>query len=113
MSDRTIARSWLRSAINGIDYVLKNNHDPKFIFLPEIYVARARLLFNLDEDLDGVSWLEKAIKLKPSYVPAYARLSDYYVEQGKTAEAIRILKQGIDRSKSSDMLIRRLRDLQE
>jgi tetratricopeptide (TPR) repeat protein len=112
ISDRAIARSWLRSAIGGIDYVLRNNHDPSFVFLPDIYVTRARILFQLEDDPNAVSALKKAIELRPSYVPAYSRLSDYYVEKGNTSEAVRILKQGIAKSKKSDMLTRKLRELQ-
>lgn len=103
---------WLRNAIGDIDYVLRNNHDPKFFCLPEIYVSKARILFKLDQPEDAVPWLKKAIALRPNYSPAYARLSDYYVEKGDKAEAVKILKQGIAKSSKSDMLIRRLRELE-
>ena len=103
---------WLGQAIGDIDYVLKANKDPKFVFLPEIYTTKARILFKLDKAADAVPWLEKAIKTNPNYIPAYARLSDYYVEKGDTAEAIKILNLGIARSKKSDMLSRRLKALQ-
>ncbi|MBK1642405.1 hypothetical protein CKO12_11060 [Chromatium okenii] len=105
-------RFWLGTAISNIDYVLHNNNDPKFIFLPEIYVAKARILFKMDQANDAVPWLEKAITLRPNYSPAYARLSDYYLEKGNKEKAIKILQQGISRSKTSEMLTRRLRDIQ-
>lgn len=98
--------------MSDIDYVLRQNKDPKFVFLPEIYTTKARILFKLDKAEDAVPWLIKAIETNPNYTPAYARLSDYYAEQGKTAEAIKILNQGIARTKRSDMLVRRLKELQ-
>ncbi len=103
---------WLDNAIGDIDYVLRQNKDPKFVFLPEIYVTKARILFKLDKAADAVPWLQKAIAANPKYLPAYARLSDYYAEKGDKAEAIKILNQGLARNKNSDMLNRRLRELQ-
>lgn len=102
----------LRYALGDIDYVLSNNKDPNFYFLPEIYTSRARILFKLDDPDNAVIWLKKAIDLRPSYVPAYARLSDYYVDRGETEEAVKILNQGIARSQRSEMLKRRLSEIQ-
>lgn len=112
MRDRALARSELVSAIGGIDYVLRNNHDPKFFFLPEIYASKARILFQLDQPSDAVTWLRKAIELNPGYVSAYARLSDYYVYQGDETYAIKILKEGISKCHQSDTLKRRLKELE-
>jgi len=103
---------WLGTAISNIDYVLKNNQDHKFVLLPEIYVSKARIFFKMDQPDDAVPWLKKAIALRPNYSPAYARLSDYYVEKGDKAEAVKILKQGIAKSNKSDMLIHRLREIE-
>ncbi|WP_200335714.1 tetratricopeptide repeat protein [Thiocystis violacea] len=102
---------WLGEAIKDIDYVLNQNRNPKFIFLPEMYTTKARILFKLDKPLDAVLWLKKAIEANPRYVPAYSRLSDYYLDQGNTAEAIKILEQGISRSQQSAILQRKLREL--
>jgi tetratricopeptide (TPR) repeat protein len=99
-------------AMGDINYVLSQNKDPKFAFLPEIYTTKARILFKLDKAADAVPWLKKAIEANPKYLPAYARLSDYYAEKGDKAEAIKILNQGIAHSKHSDMLSRRLKELQ-
>lgn len=99
-------------AIGDIDYVLSRNDDPDFVFLPEIYTSRARMLFKLDQPADAIIWLKKAIAKNPNYTPAFARLSDYYAEQGNTEEAIKILNLGIANGKKSDMLSRRLKELQ-
>lgn len=99
-------------AIGDIDYVLKRNRDPDFFLLPEIYAAKARMLFKLSRPDDAAKWLMKAIAANPRYVPAYARLSDYYARRGKTDEAIAILKAGIAKSESVEMLESRLEALQ-
>lgn len=103
---------WLQQAIVDIDYVIRENRDPNFFFLPEIYTSKARIIFKLDQPSDAVQWLQKAIEIRSDYVPAYARLSDYYADQGNNAQAIKILKQGIARSKRSQMLQRRLNELE-
>ncbi|WP_200158413.1 hypothetical protein [Allochromatium vinosum] len=45
---------WLRTAIGDIDYVIKQNRDPNFILLPEIYTSKARILFKLDQPSDAI-----------------------------------------------------------
>ena len=112
MIDVKLAQSTLKEAIKDIDYVLNKNPSKSFVLLPEIYTTKARFLFKLDQQNDAVIWLKKAIQLGSGYVPAYARLSDYYVQIGNTAEAVKILKEGISHGKHPDLLKRRLKLLE-
>lgn len=105
-------KSVLGSAIGDIDYVLRHIPNQNYVLLPTIYTSKARILFKLGRTDEAVDILKKTIKIRKNYVPAYARLSDYYVRKGDTNEAIKILKQGIARSKHSNMLTRRLKRLQ-
>ncbi len=97
----------LGSALQDIQYVLKNS-SPDFIFLPDIYNSQARILFELHRDSEAVLSLEKAIELKPGYVPAIARLSDYFVHIGDREKAIKTLETGIDNTENAGGLIKKL-----
>lgn len=112
MTDPAHRRSELGTALGGVDYVLERA-DPKFFLLPEMYLTRARILFKMDQSMDAVQWIEKSIALKPDNPPAYARLSDYYADQGNIEAAITTLKQGIARCKRVEMLTRRLKELEK
>ena len=102
--------SELGSAISDIKYVL-TNADPDFVLLPDIYNSQARILFSLHRDPEAVLSLEKAIELKPGFVPAVARLSDYFVSIGDKGKAIQTLKNGIDNTENADFLIGKLAKL--
>ncbi len=97
----------LLDALRDIQYVLRNA-SPDFIFLPDVYNSQARMLFSLHRDSEAVLALEKAIELKPGYVPAIARLSDYFVHIGDKAKAIQTLENGIDNTENADGLIKKL-----
>ena len=110
ISDRYLRDSKLNSALADIQYVLDRS-DTGFVFLPEIYNSQARILFTLRRDPEAVVALNKAIAAKPDYVPAYLRLSDYLVEKGAKAEAIKILERGIDNAENPTALNKRLAKL--
>ncbi|MTW21205.1 tetratricopeptide repeat protein [Allochromatium palmeri] len=97
----------LSQALGNIDYVLTYNRDPHFVFLPEIYTARARILFMQQENSEAVRALQQAIALKPSYVPAVSRLSGYYKFAGDNAKAMQVLKEGLLHSPNSSLLKKR------
>lgn len=110
ISDKYLRESKLTYALSDIKYSLDRS-DPGFVFLPEIYNTQARILFALRRDPEAVVALNKAIEAKPDYVPAYFRLSDYFVDKGNKAEAIKILEQGIDYTEQANALIKRLAKL--
>jgi tetratricopeptide (TPR) repeat protein len=110
ISDRYLRESKLSYALGDIQYVLERS-DPEFVFLPEIYNSQARILFTLRRDAEAVAALNKAIATKPDYVPAYLRLSDYLVDKGAKAEAIKILERGIDNTENATALTKRLAKL--
>lgn len=112
MNDRYLASGKLEQALGDIDYVLRANDDPKFIFLPEIYTTKARILFKLKKSSDAILWLQKAIDANPRYMPAYARLSDYYLDQGDKSKAVKILEKGIAHGQRTEILTLRLKKLE-
>lgn len=110
MEDQYLRNSKLTYALHDIQFVL-DRATPNFILLPEIYVTRARILFMLKNDSEAATALIKAIDAKPDYVPAIARLSDFYAENGDKDKAIKVLEQGIDHTKRADRLIEKLKQL--
>ncbi len=94
-------------ALRNLQYVL-TNASPDFVLLPDIYNSQARMLFSMHRDGEAVLALEKAIELKPGYVPAVSRLSDYFVHIGDKGKAIRTLETGIDNTENAGGLIKKL-----
>jgi tetratricopeptide (TPR) repeat protein len=98
MLDKELKKSKLTYALGDIDYVLARVQ-PTFVFLPEIYTGKARILFKLDRAAEAVEALNKALRLRPDYSPASLQLSSYFEKKGDKTMAINVLKQGIDNSK--------------
>ena len=107
MLDKKSRDDILNYALSDIKYVL-TNASPDFVLLPDIYNSQARILFSLHRDSEAVLALERAIELKPGYVPAVARLSDYFAHIGDKAKAIMTLETGIDNTGNADGLIKKL-----
>lgn len=109
-SDSYLRKSKLGYALKDLQYSLDRS-DKSFVFLPDIYNTKARLLFSLGRDAEAVLALHKAIEIKPDFVTAIARLSDYYVDHGNKARAIQTLETGIDNSEKAGTLIKKLKKL--
>lgn len=109
-SDRYLRKSKLGYALGDIQYVL-DHAEPGFVFLPDIYNTRARILFSLQRDAEAVAALKKAIELKPDFVTPIARLSDYYMDHGDKARAIKTLEEGIDNTENAKTLLKKLKKL--
>lgn len=109
-SDSYLRKSKLGYALKDLQYSLDRS-DQNFVFLPDIYNTKARLLFSLRRDAEAVLALHKAIEIKPDFVTAIARLSDYYADHGNKARAIQTLETGIDNSEKAGTLIKKLKKL--
>ena len=99
ISDDYLRKSKLTNSLADFKYFL-DRAPPTFPLLPEVYTSRARILFKLKRNVEALMDLNKAIELKADYVPAYARLSDYYQGIGDKSNAIKSLEQGISHTKN-------------
>lgn len=108
--DKFLRKSKLNYALGDIQYILERS-EPSFVYLPDIYNAQARILFSLRRYAEAAIALRKAIVAKPDYVPAIARLSDYYADNGDKAQAIKTLEEGIDNTEKATTLIKKLKKL--
>ncbi|MGA8147381.1 MAG: hypothetical protein WB870_07390 [Gallionellaceae bacterium] len=110
MDDKLLRESKFRVVLSGIQYSL-DRAQPGFVFLPDMYTSKARILFTMHRDDEAAVALKQAIQAKPDYVFAILRLSDYFVDKGDKAEAIRVLEEGIDNTEKATALISKLGNL--
>jgi tetratricopeptide (TPR) repeat protein len=61
---------------------------------------------------EAIKHFQLAIQAKPDYAPAYAKLSDLYLESNQPDEARNTLNEGLKAKPGSRMLQRRLRELE-
>lgn len=110
-SSKGIPSRWslLEFSRTNIDYFLKRSSD-SFMFLPEILVTNARVLYQLDRKGEAIASLSKAIRIKKDYWPAYVQLSDYYRSIGNKKIAIKTLQDGLEAIPGNKRIIRRLKE---
>ncbi len=103
----------LTYSLDDYKYVL-DRAPSSFVFLPEIYTSRARVFFILKRDAEAAMDLVKAIQMKHSYAPAYARLSEYYQRINDKKDAIKTLEDGLSNVSDPKVItffIRRLKEM--
>lgn len=99
---------YLSEAIGDLNYVLSQSKDPNFIFIPEVHLAKARIYLLLKQKEKAVASAYEAIAKKPNYVSAYTYLSDLYEDSGNKANAIKVLKSGLEHEPDAKPILRRL-----
>jgi tetratricopeptide (TPR) repeat protein len=101
----------LSTVLGDLSYVIDNS--PKtLVLLPEIYVKRGDFMrSNKKNEAAAIKDYYQAIQMKPSYAPAYLRLSDVYKKLGNIEEAKKILKQGLVVAPNTKSLQRKLSEL--
>ena len=109
--DRQERKRWLRSVIGEMQYV--SRHCPaRCALYPELQSRWGWALAADGQPSEAISHFQLAIRAKPKYVPAYAKLSDVYLEINQPEEARRVLDDGLKAKPGSSMLQRRLQKLE-
>lgn len=108
--DSTTKRFYLNDAVGEYDYMILRAK-PDFVLLPEILTKKGETLLHLGRGSVAVFEFERAIELKRDYWPAYARLADYYKDNGQRQKAREILEDGLKAAPDTKALQRRLREL--
>jgi tetratricopeptide (TPR) repeat protein len=103
----------LRNGYSGLKKYLAEQTTPDFVIKHEVYYHIGRAAIRLNEYGDGMANLEKSIQIKPTYIPAYAALSDFYRDNGDPEEARQVLQRGLKHKPKSRSLNRRLTTLSE
>jgi tetratricopeptide (TPR) repeat protein len=108
--DRQERQRWLTTVVSEMRYV--SRHCPtSCVLYPELHTRLGWALQETGQTSQAVAQFQLAIKAKPEYVPAYAKLADAYAEINRPDDARRVLQEGLEAKPGSSMLQRRLREL--
>jgi len=102
---------WLRSVKGEMEYVSRHC-SAKCALYPELQSRWGWALAADGQPSEAVEHFQLAIRAKPKYAPAYAKLSDLYIEINQPDEARRVLNEGLKAKPGSSMLKRRLKKLE-
>ncbi|MBS3955279.1 MAG: bacterial transcriptional activator domain-containing protein [Methylomicrobium sp.] len=111
---KDMGRRKYSEAIKNFDYVITNSGDPNKL-TPDFYpllaanrLYRAEALVKLGKP-GALEDYKEAIRLRPKYIQAYAKLADYYINNGMKDEAIKTIESGLKQDPKSKGLHRRLK----
>jgi hypothetical protein len=99
----------LQIAAGECDYVL-NNAEPNFLMRPEILLTKATVLFALKKNVEAVSTVQEAMRIRPDYVHAYLILSNHFAQRGDISNARKILERGLVYVPESEALKSKLKE---
>jgi len=100
----------LATVIGQMQYVERHCHTGCVLY-PELHTRLGWALGESGQVSEAIEQLQLAIKAKPKYTLAYARLSDLYVKIKQPGEARKILEAGLKARPGSRTLQRRLDEL--
>lgn len=96
-------RGLLESARGDFRYVI-NNAPPDFVLLPEIYTKVGQVELMLDQPNRADNAFSHARALKPDYWPAYSHWVEFLMQNKHRAEALKIVRQGLENAPRSKVL---------
>jgi hypothetical protein len=104
----TMPASQKRSALEGVRgdfWYVVNNTEADFVLLPEIYtwIGRMEVLLARPQEADAA--FAKARMLKPDYWPAYFHWAEFLRGKGKKADALEVVKAGLQHSPGAKTLL--------
>ena len=108
--DQQERKRWLRNVKGEMSYVARNCPASCALY-PELHSRWGWALAADGQPSEAISHFQMAIRAKPKYLPAYAKLSDLYVKINQPDEARRVLNEGLKAKPGSRMLEQRLRKL--
>ena len=109
--DQKERKRWLRTVKGQMAYVSRHC-SAKCVLFPELHTRWGWALAEDGQLSEAIKHFQMAIRAKPTYTSAYAKLSDLYLETDQLYEARRILEQGLKAKPGSRSLQRRLRELE-
>ena len=94
MTNRMLRESKLSYAIGDLDFAIQRSRN-EYVFMPEMLLAKARILSKLRRYAEALEVLYKLIEIKPDYVLAYRDMSNYYERLGQKGKAVTALEDGL------------------
>lgn len=99
-----------REALSDLTYVVENV-DRQFVLLPEIYTLIGRTEVLLRRPQEAGAAFASAWTLKPDYWPPYFHWAEFLGSHGKKAEALEVVKAGLQHSPGTQGLLMLFHDL--
>jgi len=109
--DQKKRKRWLGSVMGEMRYVSRHCSE-KCVLYPELHSRWGWALGEGGQTSEAIGHFQLAIRAKPKYASAYAKLSDLYLKINQADEARRVLNEGLKAKPGSRKLQRRLRELE-
>ena len=110
--DQRQRKRWLATVLHEMQYVGRHCQS-RCVLYPELHSRWGWALRQTGQPAEAIKHFQLAIRAKPKYTPAYAKLSDLYVELEQSEDARRVLRDGLEIKPDSRMLNRRLEKLEK
>jgi tetratricopeptide (TPR) repeat protein len=101
----------LRQVIGEMQYV-GYHCNTDCVLYPELHTRLGWALGESGQTYEAIEQYQLAIKVKPNYSSAYAKLSDLYVKIKQPSNARKVLEAGLKAKPGSRKLQRRLREIE-
>lgn len=101
---------WLGRVVHQMRYV-SGSCNRGCVLYPELHTRWGWALSEQGQIAEAIQHYQLAYMEKPNYAPAYARLSELYLEANQPDKAREVLESGIKASPKSRMLKKRLKKL--
>jgi tetratricopeptide (TPR) repeat protein len=98
-------REFILKDVRGDFWYVVNNAGPDFVLLPELYTWIGRSSVLLDDSKAANEAFAKARSLKPDYWPAYFHWAEYLRAKGKKAEAMEMVRSGLQNAPGAKALL--------
>ena len=85
---------WRESSLNEFDYVLRNT-SPSFVMRADVLAKKGEVLTKLSRYREAEGVFREAIVLRPTYEAVYFHLANALYEQGRSADALAVVDEGI------------------
>lgn len=105
------ARSFLHMAVNEFTYMIEHLV-PNSSLAGHSYLARGKAHMLAGEDSLALKDLREAVRYNPRLSAAYAAWANLLAKLGLTADAAKVLRQGLEQRPGSKLLKRRLTQLE-
>jgi len=105
-----LRRGNLAQAVREFDYVIDRSDD-SMVLAAEIHFKKGVALMGLEQYVDAVESLTRAISIRDDYVPAYLALSNYFERFGDLEQATLIAQRGLERAPDTPVLRKRVAEL--
>jgi tetratricopeptide (TPR) repeat protein len=101
---------WLGKVVSQMRYV-SGACNKKCAIYPELHTRWAWALGEQGQTAEAIRHYQLAFQAKQNYAPAYAKLSELYIEVNQPDKARKTLQSGLKASPNSRMLKRRMEEL--